>query len=230
MSDQGHDPENNPGRTERHGGPVSPNRLVRLARWTRQLIPSAEIVNALGTLLLVIATAFLVGVGWWGIDATNDALEHSERAWIIPLGMQPVGTIEKEKPIKFILTIANPGKEPATQVTFSFHFYTIDAYDPIVADMNDIVVPSTESCSALAANGTELYGPTSLGIAINKNGNSGRGTPQVIADQKLANKEKFLVVEGCIAYVTFGCLRHSSFCYVFDTKIVATFFPPDRPP
>jgi hypothetical protein len=169
-----------------------------------------------------IATAVLVGVGIWGISATRNSLELSERAWISTTGAslrvdpnanQPT-PLQKNQPIHFAISFINSGRQPALDINWRIKNASIDSFNYHLSSMDEIVVPHNTSCSGLAIEkGRFTMTP---GLLSTLEFDTAHGDPQFYADDRIVDGSKFYVVLGCLAYTTFEAARHSGFCYVFE--------------
>src|SRR5271157_2354112 len=188
-----------------------------------------------------IATATLVVVGIWAAIATQNALQLSERAWVSPLGAQiralpavdiakdaPTSVyVEKDKPIYFYVILNNSGREPALNLNTRLLNYTIDGYDPKRTTLASISVPENTACENLQPEeGRPPIAPSSPSYNMLS---SVFGEPSFTADEKVVSGEKVYVIVGCSAYLTFGSVHRSGFCYMFETGHVVNTVPNAAP-
>jgi hypothetical protein len=148
----------------------------------------------------------------------RDALIASSRAWVGPIDAKIVGTVELEKPVKVIISIRNTGREPAKNFRWiPEHFITTGDMDVAVGQKID---SSLRFCfgTPSTVSGQVIFPSTGFG--------SGADFPIEFSkdeiDEGVIAGEKTLVIQGCIAYESFGAARHSAFCYLFKNKIGAT--------
>jgi hypothetical protein len=165
-----------------------------------------------------IATIFLVFVGGWGVHKTDEALELSQRAWLSAIGAGLLGPLEKNSSIHFQVNIMNSGKEPAHNVTFAIKGYTIAAYDTNLVTMDDIIVPGTSDCSGLVPKSGKA--PIAPNLFFSEFFDSAHSEPVVLVDDSIVDHSKYYALRGCIAYETFGRIRHSAFCYILAFQSV----------
>jgi hypothetical protein len=177
-----------------------------------------------------IATVFLVGVGIWGVIETKGALEATQRAWLTPIGAQVTRPLVVDQGIRFNVTFINPGREPATDVVVKIRNDTIDSYNPLYAEMTGVNVPENRACDGLKPiSGRSIMAPTGPNIAgFAWSLDSRHGEPQLLVDERIIRGDKFYVVTGCAAYVTYYKPRKSSFCYVLERTVsIQTMGPPN---
>jgi hypothetical protein len=194
-------------------------RRSRLAEY----IGSADFWTAL-------ATIFLVVVGVWGVIETKGALEATQRAWLTPISAQVTRQLVVDQGIRFGITFINPGREPATDVVLKFRNDTIESYNPLYTDMNDIPVPENKTCDGLKpVSGRSIISPTGpnvVGVAWALD--SRHGEPQFLVNDRILKGDRFYVVTGCAAYVTYYKPRKTSFCYVLERVVsIQTMGPPN---
>jgi hypothetical protein len=164
-----------------------------------------------------IATIFLVLVGAWGIYEGKNALELAQRAWIVPIGAQLLLKVEPNRGIRLGVNIINPGREPAIDVNVRIQNHVIDKYAARVTDMTNVTVPANTACDNLEPIvGRSIIGPSQPGGAFQWNVDSQHGEPSLLGDENIATGNKFYVVEGCFAYMTYQKRHTSSFCYVME--------------
>jgi hypothetical protein len=164
------------------------------------------------------ATAVLVGVGVWGISATKNSLELSERAWVTATGaeLHPLFPFEKNKAIHFTVSFVNSGRQPALDLNWRIRNTGIDSFDNNNVSMDTIDVPRNTSCVGLTTEkGRATLTPgTNYGIIFD----SIHAEPPVYINDRIIDGSKFYVALGCLAYTTFEFLHHSGFCYVLTSS------------
>jgi hypothetical protein len=129
--------------------------------------------------------------------------------------------LEKDKPIQFRITFLNTGREAGRDINIQIANSTIDGYNPFTTSMKYIKVPDNTTCEGLSpVKGGGYFPPSLTGAVDDYKLDSFYGEPPFSADDKIVDGDKFYLVRGCVAYVTFGSVHHSSFCYVLETSYV----------
>jgi hypothetical protein len=140
----------------------------------------------------------------------------SERAWVAAVGGQVIKIPEKTKGIHISLSFQNTGREPATAAHIRIQNYTIAAYEPEFTDVTNVKIPENNSCEGnLPIKGRGVAPPNAL-YAFSYD--TLRGEPALLADDGIINGTKFLVLNGCITYITFEKPHHTSFCYIVESS------------
>ena len=88
-------------------------------------------------------------VGAVGIVEGKKALELTQRAWVVPITANLMGSPEAGKAFHFLILFINSGREPALNVDAKFTTATIDAFDPQTIDMRDIKITAEDPVSVL---------------------------------------------------------------------------------
>lgn len=178
----------------------------------RRYVPNANVSNAVATLISAVATALLVAVGIWGVCETKKTLELSERAWVSFTAAQLTQPLQADEAIHFGVNLTNSGREPAAGLVFAIQNSVIDAYDARFTSMDEVSVPPNTACANLnPINGRFILAPNG---ATTWNLDTLHGDPQLRVDERITDGSKYYVVNGCVAYETFGGPHRSSFCYV----------------
>jgi len=199
-----------------NGGAKPTNQKKGIAKY----FPPADASNAIATVLSAICTALLVGVGIWGVIATGNSLELSERAWISVVGggFSQIPPTVKE-PLHFIISYINSGKEPATDLNFAFMWDTIDA--PQNDDFTNVRLPENTTCTGLEPKPGVVASPLPTNV-YNRGNDTGRGDhPVFLTNDELTGK-KYVIIQGCIAYRTFEKVHKAGYCTIFQIKPAPT--------
>jgi hypothetical protein len=104
------------------------------AKWVWQRFShSTEVVNALGTLLIGVATIALVAstIIQWRAFVTSD--ERSRRAWLSPINLAVKGILgagDSPNYVQLSVDYQNTGREPALNVSFYASAMLFDAASP----------------------------------------------------------------------------------------------------
>jgi hypothetical protein len=196
-------------------GQDKPGELTRAWReWKRKL----QDPITLFTFMLVIVGA----LQWYTLNKTDETLRLQQRAWLTPLrarSVVPAWSPKTNEGIDFVLEMANSGREPATGVVIKIHNDFIDGTSAKQINVPDLKIPKNTSCAGLhSVPESAVVPPTGVGPSFSSGQSSIYGEPRMVADDKIINGDKFYLVEGCIAYVTLGEERHSSFCYVLHSR------------
>jgi hypothetical protein len=147
-------------------------------------------------------------------ENSDKALVVSSRAWVGPVDAKIVGIVELEKPVKIVISVRNTGRQPAKNFRWiPEHF--------IGAGDDDFVVDQKVNTSMKFCMGTPDF---ASGQVVFPSTGFGSGADYTIEfskdeiDEGVIAGDKFLVAQGCIAYESFGFVRHSAFCYLFKNK------------
>jgi hypothetical protein len=161
-------------------------------------------------------TAFLVGVGIWGIRETRHALELTQRAWVIPMGAQLYLPLERDKPVHFGVLTINTGREPAQDVNLRVENSTIDSHNPVTSSISNVKITDDRPvCEGVhPEKSRQVFTPSLTNLGYYNSVDSSYGDPPFLVDNRVLNGEKFYVVRGCFAYVTYDVPRHATFCYI----------------
>jgi hypothetical protein len=168
-----------------------------------------------------VTAGFLVGVGVWGVYETKMALRLSERAWVTPVGAifraekkPPDPPFEKDRPIHFVVNFLNSGKEPAFSVTYKITNSEIDKFDPYTTTMDSVITPENNTCKGLMPESGRPSLPPSGNAVITMD--SMHAESPFTTDDNIIGGSKFYMVQGCVAYRTFGDIHRSAFCYILE--------------
>lgn len=171
-------------------------------------LPPADTSSAIATFLLVI-------VGIWGVIATGNALELSERAWISVVGGGFTTAPAAKDPIHFAISYMNSGKEPATDLNFSDSWDAVDA--PPNDDFTSMKLPENVNCAKIEPKSGLVASPLPNNV-YNRGFDTGRGDhPLFLGDDELGGK-KYVIIQGCIAYRTFNKVHKAGYCTIFMIK------------
>ena len=145
----------------------------------------------------------------------REALIASSRAWVGPVDAKISGALEVGKLVKIVVSVRNTGKEPAR------NFRWIP--DHFVAT-NDTLNDGSLS-RKVDTNLKFCFGTPSIpfGQVIFPSTGFGSGAdfsieiPKEEIDQDVISGQKLLIAQGCMAYESFGAVRHSAFCYFYKS-------------
>jgi hypothetical protein len=158
-------------------------------------------------------------------------LELNERAWVIPVGAQLTAPPELGKPLHFVVKFLNTGRQTAKDINVEIDNSVIDAYNPSETDMNTIAVPANTSCQNIkTVPDRPVFPPTSSGAVITQALDTIHGTPPYNAEPKMFSGDKFYVVRGCVAYMTYEKPHTSGFCYILESTSISMTVQPGQPP
>jgi len=156
-----------------------------------------------------VATSLLVIVGVWGVIATGQSLQLSERAWVSVVSAQ-VNPTPAGLPLHYHVAAVNSGKQPALDVAFSQD--TGEIAVPPGNDLNGVTLRENTTCRGLAPlKGGGIIAP---GTTMFRNTDSGRGEHPVFIDKNFLNGDSMIFVQGCVAYRTFNTIHHTGYCLV----------------
>lgn len=147
-------------------------------------------------------------------EDSEKSLVASSRAWVGPTDARITsGPLAVEKPTKVVISVRNSGREPARE------FRWIPT--KIISTKSDVTLDQKVDTNLKFCLGTPSQ---KFGQVIYPTGGIGEGFEFTIPfdgseiDQDVIDGQKVIVVQGCIAYESFGATRHSAFCYFFDNK------------
>lgn len=146
-----------------------------------------------------------------------DATKAANRAWIAPSQMGLNWPLELNGPVRIHILLENTGHEPAVDLVYAFNEFLI----PYVAEGpgNLVIKNPNMTCEGLhptSAGGMVIY-PGKTNIQLVHVFDDTLGNRAIAINAR--DRKKTLVVEGCIAYQTFGEPHFSKF----------RFFLRDRP-
>lgn len=172
---------------------------------------------AIGT---AVFTAILAVVGALALRETKKALEHSQRAWVVPTGAKIDGPVEVGKVLRLKVLFENVGKEPAINMIHGWTWRTINispnAHGEPYLDRDNVAWPrlDADACKVSVAerDGRPIY-PTGRyeDIRYTFTGGEAGQIPQSLLDRKTT-----IVVFGCFKYEAFGKERLSPYCLYFQ--------------
>jgi hypothetical protein len=145
----------------------------------------------------------------------RDALIASSRAWVGPTIAGIEGSPEMGKPLKAIVQYANTGREPALNFVYAGDVFTADIADEANGVLTAKVEAYFKGCRAAT---TLRSGQVVFPTATNTANRLTFTTPDAFVDQAVIDGDKTIVVDGCFVYKSFEIVRHSYFCYVFNSK------------
>ena len=171
-----------------------------------------------------IATIMLVVVGIWGIFATENSLELSERAWLGSSGsmvsLQPTAA----QPLHYVLLFMNSGKEPALDLNFAQDSGSIEV--PPNDDLANAVTRDNVTCDNLMP--LKGGGVVLPGAGLQRGIDTGRGAHPIFVNDDVLKGRHYIYTQGCVAYRSFGRVHHTSFCFLYQIKPLPT--PAAMPP
>jgi hypothetical protein len=176
------------------------DRQIRIAKWLNGITLVSAIVALLGLIALYLS-----------IIGADDSTLRANRAWIAPGPMVLNWPLEQLGPVRIALHIENTGREPAIDIAYAFNEFLVP-YIP-EGPGNRIITQVNKTCDGLhptAAEGMVLY-PAKSNVAILSGFEDTPANREIAA--KARNREDSLIVEGCIAYRTFGATHMSKFRY-----------------
>jgi hypothetical protein len=133
------------------------------------------------------------------------AMIGANRAWVDPAFMFLLRPLEGGEPISFQLRVENVGREPAIDAVFRFQISLVE-YIPLIGSQPP-AIPRNAACDALepdATAGIVLYSTNIPGLK-NWTVHTFDDTPesrQISLDA--VSRRGSIVIDGCVAYRTFG--------------------------
>ena len=174
----------------------------RLANLTEQLVKDGQDSSK--------AQSELTSVS---LDLNRQALVAGSRAWLGPTDAKVVsGPLEAGKPVTVDVSVRNSGREPARNVRWQPSKY-VSAKDDKTLDQK--IDTTLRFCFGMPG--------LPLGQVIYPSA-GGEGFEFVLPfegeeiSQEVVDGSSVLVVQGCLAYETFGQTHHSGFCFFFNNK------------
>ena len=147
-------------------------------------------------------------------EDSEKSLVASSRAWVGPTDAKITsGPLAIEKPTKIVISVRNSGREPARD------FRWIPT--TIISSRGEGTLDQKVDTNLKFCLGTPSQ---KFGQVIFPTGGFGEGFEFTVSfdgskiDQAVIDGQKVIVVQGCLAYESFGATRHSAFCYFFDNK------------
>jgi hypothetical protein len=186
-------------------------------------------VNAIGTVLIGVATIALVvsTILQWRAFVTSD--ERSRRAWLSPINVEikgVLGTGDNPNYVQLGIVFQNTGREPAVNVSFYASVKLFDAASPrrLGDALNTLsaadipLLDENDSCDQLLPlmTGATAYPSTAARYQINTNILPSASSTIYELTTWLTEHQKILYINGCFTYTTVDELHHSKFCeYLF---------------
>lgn len=181
----------------------------RLKSWLSEHLPKTQ---------PVVTLAVGIAAAWIGIAASNnakEALDRSQRAWLVPRRFAIEEPFAARKPTELVLRYGNVGREPAIKVAQQVGAGSISRYDFVVPDKLQARVQEITAkagCSRLTTSdfGTAAYPGVADAYSTRYKIEGGE------IDDAVLSGEKFLLVVACFVYETSGKPRHTNFCGFLD--------------
>lgn len=149
----------------------------------------------------------------WGVCATRNALELSERAWISPMPMKLAEQPILGQPLRVALVFNNTGKEPAIDVNFNNTYGVVP--HPNNGDMTRMTFPENTACKGIEpVLGGGVAAPTIADRNTRLTDTSHSSQP-VVVDEAIMNGQAWVYTQGCIVYRTFNKTHFTQYCNVF---------------
>src|ERR1017187_10699322 len=149
-------------------------------------------------------------------DTANELAKNAQianfRAWVGPSDAKLEGTITKGKPINYIVSYQNTGREPAQGFQSDLdQFITTDA-DELAGAYAFRMGNYMQKCLATPVIiGARVVYPTS---GFSSYQLQGTVPSNLVSEQVIAGKTT-IAIQGCVAYRTADKDHHSAFCYFF---------------
>ena len=180
-----------------------------IASWTR--------VIGLFTLVLAVATGYSAYVLETTDHTLKETLIASNRAWLAPILAELDGPLEKNQPIKVIVSFQNSGKDPAMNVKNVAEGGVTLSLTPQMAAYSQQFGPAppvAEPCKGLTpqVGSPSVYPSTVQGIKA-------LIAQSMIADDAIISGERTFFVHGCAAYESYGETRFSEYCFWLGPRI-----------
>jgi hypothetical protein len=179
---------------------------------------------AIFTLFLVLATAGLFISGERNVevarqaadaakqsaDLASEALVASTRAWLAPSFAMLNTPLENGPPISFQIRMINTGKEPALNAAWDFKYHLIPYVEPTNSPSENLGPNAVcENVEPAIGAGIVIYPASTTNFWLPLE------IPDTPEDRKIVaaalERRNSLVIEGCIAYRTFGKTHKSWF-------------------
>lgn len=202
------------------------------AKWLWQRFSqSTGVVNALGTLLIGIATIALVAstIIQWRAFVTSD--ERSRRAWLSPINLGVKGILgagDRPNYVQLSVDYQNTGREPALNVSFYASAMLFDAASPkrlgeALNTLSSADVPflgENESCDNLLplVTGATAYPSTAARYQVSTNIFPAQWSTIYEMTTWLKENRKILYINGCFSYTTVGETHYSKFCQYLQVE------------
>lgn len=149
----------------------------------------------------------------------REALIASSRAWVGPIDAKLSGALKVGEVVKVIVSIRNTGKEPARNFRWIPGHFIATNENLADGSLSQKVDTSLRFCFGTPS--------TPFGQVVFPSTGFGSGAdfpiefPKEEIDEGVISGEKILIVHGCMAYESFGTVRHSAFCYLFKSGLSA---------
>ena len=186
---------------------------------------STDLVNAVGTLLIGIATIALVAstIIQWRAFVTSD--ERARRAWLSPINLGIKGILGaggSPDYVQLSVDYQNTGREPALNVAFYVSAKLFDAASPkrlgdapntlTAADIT--LLDENNACDNLLpiVTGATAYPSTAARYQISSNIFPAQWSTIYEMTTWLTENTKILYVNGCFSYTTIEQTHYSKFC------------------
>jgi hypothetical protein len=171
--------------------------------------------------VLLLIAAIAAGLLWWElgliVDQERAALAASRsavRAWLVPVQVQALSSLDTTWPPVFRVTYLNSGRQPATGIRNTL--FTAEAMPPSDRDSDWLTLPlwsqspelrPEQMCKGVVpSEGADTAYPGQIPYTVDTIPN-----PKIAAEGIRAGR-RFLIIGGCFAYQTEGAMHHSSFC------------------
>jgi len=173
---------------------------------------------------MVLGTWVLAVAALLALRDSREALEHTQRAWIAPVGFKFANLNDATEPLKVRVSFQNIGREPAKSLKQWLQFGYVRATSLPPAQWLDLPIWKTqkefqraEICKGIAGvNNTGVAYPTPT-FAFTVDANKGKDAnypdsliPVLFTEVKA--QQTMLLVTGCFSYETMNRTRHSTFC------------------
>jgi hypothetical protein len=145
----------------------------------------------------------------------RDALVASSRAWVGPTIAKIEPAPEIGKPLKISIQYANTGKEPALNFVYTADVFTASAAD----EANGVSTAKVEAYFKGCRAATNLRSGQAVFPTVSYSANNLSLTSvDGFVDQAILDGETTVIIDGCFAYKSFDVIRHSYFCFFFNSK------------
>jgi hypothetical protein len=145
----------------------------------------------------------------------RDALIASSRAWVGPTIAKTESSPESGKPLIISVQYANTGREPALNFVYAVDVFTATKVDEDNGVLTAKVEAYFKGCrAATTLRSGQVVFPTVANTTTNLNFT----TVDSFVDQAILDGEKTIIIDGCFVYKSFEVVRHSYFCYYFNSK------------
>ncbi|MDR3537202.1 MAG: hypothetical protein P4L71_11945 [Acetobacteraceae bacterium] len=191
---------------------------IRVAKWLNGITLGSAIVALLGLIALYLS-----------ISDADDATVQANRAWLAP-GFLTLNEPVESGAIVVRLHVQDTGHQPAIGMRSRIKYYTADYIPEGLGGLEayNAIKDLNATCVGLDPDrdqGPVVYpGDTKVWIINEDNDSEAKARAQDVAARR-----KTLVVEGCIAYLTFGQRHTSAFRFFLrDTPGPSCPTPPQQ--